>query len=367
MAAGPPVVIEAVVAAALPPAAREHVLGDLRERFSTTPQYVADAARVVPRVIWSQLRRQTDVLLLVVQACFLWVVIRPDTLWSTYGVAATLKFVIPLAAALVGLLAAEVYATPCHAADEDLDLAFDRALGKAAVAGLTAVCAFLFSEQVLRWLPLGPEWLLPRPILVRGSLGGFLMLLPLNISWEMLVRPSLPPLGPTLLQASTADVIRMKARHLQRRHWGLAVWAWLGIHAARAGWQLVRTPQTAVALRIAGFAILAAAGYATYGLCREFAKRKRWRTAGTIPAYRAALEAHRDAFRRSWLRYVVPFVAAQLAVTLQFAIDHPQWWWPNVAQMLNAIAIAMILRQVSRCWIAVLQRHIDALGPLAQP
>jgi hypothetical protein len=360
MAAGPPVVIEAVIAAALPPAAREHVLGDLRERFSTTPQYVADAARVVPRVVWSQVRRRADPLLVVVQASFLWVVIRPDT--PTDSVSAALKYIIPLVAALLGLIAAEVYSTPCQAADGDLDLAFDLALRKAAVAGLIAACAFLFSEQVLRSLPLGPEWLLPRPMLVKGSLGGFLMLLPLNISWEMLVRTSSPAPRPAPDQSLTADVIQMKARHLQRRHWGLAVWAWLGVHAVRAGWQLVRAPQTAASLRMAGFAILAAAGYATYGLCRELRNSKRWRTAGTIPAYRAALEDHRDAFRRSWLRYVVPFVAAQCALLLQSAIDHPQWWWPYVAQMLNAIVIALILRQVSLRWIAVLQRDIDVLG-----
>jgi hypothetical protein len=40
----------------------------------------------------------------------------------------------------------------------------------------------------LRLLGAGPGWMLPRPALVNGVMGGFLMLLPLHVAWEMLFR-----------------------------------------------------------------------------------------------------------------------------------------------------------------------------------
>jgi hypothetical protein len=43
MEAGPPKVIEAVVRTLVPPASREHVLGDLRERYVSPGRYVIDA------------------------------------------------------------------------------------------------------------------------------------------------------------------------------------------------------------------------------------------------------------------------------------------------------------------------------------
>ena len=43
--AGPPVLIESVVRLLLPPPTREHVLGDLAERYSTPARYVGEALR----------------------------------------------------------------------------------------------------------------------------------------------------------------------------------------------------------------------------------------------------------------------------------------------------------------------------------
>src|SRR5215468_8543142 len=53
----PPKLIEAIVAKLLPPACRENVLGDLRERCTSTPHYILDALRAVPFVVTSQSRR----------------------------------------------------------------------------------------------------------------------------------------------------------------------------------------------------------------------------------------------------------------------------------------------------------------------
>ena len=60
----PPGWLERVVASALPPDARECVMGDLLERFQRAPramatsQFLADAAGILPAVIASRLRRE---------------------------------------------------------------------------------------------------------------------------------------------------------------------------------------------------------------------------------------------------------------------------------------------------------------------
>ena len=47
----PPVLIDAVVRALIPPACREHVVGDLWERYRSPWQFVLDAARTIPFVL----------------------------------------------------------------------------------------------------------------------------------------------------------------------------------------------------------------------------------------------------------------------------------------------------------------------------
>jgi hypothetical protein len=67
MEASPPPIIEAVVGLLLPPACREHVLGDSCERFTSPRRYLLDAARTVPLVVWSQVRRTSTITLVVAE------------------------------------------------------------------------------------------------------------------------------------------------------------------------------------------------------------------------------------------------------------------------------------------------------------
>ena len=54
----------------IPPAAAEHVLGDLAETSSTTGQYLRRLASVLPHVIWSQVRRRATIAGLVFNTLF---------------------------------------------------------------------------------------------------------------------------------------------------------------------------------------------------------------------------------------------------------------------------------------------------------
>jgi hypothetical protein len=60
MSPGPSKIVEAIVAALVPPACREEVLGDLHERFKSPLQYFFEAVCTVQLVILSRMRRTAD-------------------------------------------------------------------------------------------------------------------------------------------------------------------------------------------------------------------------------------------------------------------------------------------------------------------
>jgi hypothetical protein len=65
---GPSTPIEGVVRLLTPPACREHVLGDLWERYRSPGQYLKDATLTLPFVIVSRIRRTSSAPLLAFQA-----------------------------------------------------------------------------------------------------------------------------------------------------------------------------------------------------------------------------------------------------------------------------------------------------------
>jgi hypothetical protein len=109
-------VIEKSVGIFIPPACREEVLGDLRERNEGIQLFLYDALRTVPFVILSRVRRTTDSVVLLMQAfcCYVsfltaaWVVER-SIISRQEGL---LRLAIPCAIALVMLMLADAYADP---------------------------------------------------------------------------------------------------------------------------------------------------------------------------------------------------------------------------------------------------------------
>jgi hypothetical protein len=68
---GPPERLEWLVQALIPPAAREAVAGDLRELYRSPPQYIAMAARTIPFVLASHIRRNANPPVLAIQGFFM--------------------------------------------------------------------------------------------------------------------------------------------------------------------------------------------------------------------------------------------------------------------------------------------------------
>ena len=113
----PPRVLEAALRFLLPPACREHVLGDLHERFESTRQYVNEGLRVLPAVVASRIRRTLDFELLVMRAFALfgsfvaaaWLLGQTRFLYRSQGF---WILAIPTGLALTGLVFVEAYADP---------------------------------------------------------------------------------------------------------------------------------------------------------------------------------------------------------------------------------------------------------------
>jgi hypothetical protein len=109
-------VIEKVVGIFIPPACREEVLGDLRERNEGAQLFIYDALRTVPFVIVSRIRRTTDSVVLLMEAFCCYVsflavalVAEPVLLKTREGL---LRLAIPGAIALAVLVVADAYANP---------------------------------------------------------------------------------------------------------------------------------------------------------------------------------------------------------------------------------------------------------------
>jgi hypothetical protein len=109
-------VIEKLIGIFIPPACREEVFGDLRERNEGIQLFIYDALRTIPLVIVSRIRRTTDSVVLLMEAfccyvSFLAVAMATERtlLASREGL---LRLGIPGAIALFVLVIADAYADP---------------------------------------------------------------------------------------------------------------------------------------------------------------------------------------------------------------------------------------------------------------
>lgn len=168
----PPRPIEFFVGLLLPPASREHVLGDLHERCTGPVQYVGDAILTVPLVIASRIRRVTDPDVFLMEALSLYVaylgsalILAPAVLYRPWGL---LRLAIPAAVALMVSTLAAAYSDPRRRSP--LQPIRDAAIGVA--------CAFL-CQDALSLVARG--WVLPGWVMAAGSCMSLLLISALRI------------------------------------------------------------------------------------------------------------------------------------------------------------------------------------------
>jgi len=114
---GPSKIVEAIVGFFIPPACRESVLGDLRERFGSARQYKLEAIRTVPMVILSRIRRTTDPQVLLMEAFAIYVSF-VGVVWGFGDMSflerqqGYLRLAIPTAVTVLALVLLDAYANP---------------------------------------------------------------------------------------------------------------------------------------------------------------------------------------------------------------------------------------------------------------
>jgi hypothetical protein len=137
----PPALVERLVRLLVPPIEREHVMGDLSERFVSTRQYLFDALGVVPYVVASRIRRTTHIVGIAFLALIFWVGFFQGPA-QTHWIVAT----IPTAVAIVALLLRGAYRVPRVVTPRDA--AVEIAIYAGAV-GLTEALLALFAPHLL--------------------------------------------------------------------------------------------------------------------------------------------------------------------------------------------------------------------------
>ena len=161
MRPAPPKALEALLGFLIPYAYREHMLGDLHERYIGPWRYVSDAAGTVPRVILSRIRRTTDPQLFLVEASALYFSFLAAAWWlggSTFleERSAFLRLAIPAVAAMLALVLGDAYALP------------DDRLLRTSVREAALGAAFMFVSQAALWA-IYPPWVLPSWVLFGGG------------------------------------------------------------------------------------------------------------------------------------------------------------------------------------------------------
>jgi len=116
MEPGPSQIAEALVYWLLPPACREEILGDMRERNQNSAQFLVEAISTVPSVIYSRIRRTTDAVVALMEVVAIYTVfvmtarwLDNELLFDKYGFA---RLAIPPVTFLVAIVLADAYSVP---------------------------------------------------------------------------------------------------------------------------------------------------------------------------------------------------------------------------------------------------------------
>jgi hypothetical protein len=116
MEPGPDKISEAFAGLLLPPACREEVLGDMRERRVSWAQYVLDATMIIPCVISSRIRRTTDSVVALTEAVSMYTAFVMAAWWLDRAILSAeggfVRLAFPPAIFLLATILADAYSNP---------------------------------------------------------------------------------------------------------------------------------------------------------------------------------------------------------------------------------------------------------------
>ena len=341
--ARPPALIDAVVRTLIPPASREHVMGDLWERYRSPLRFVLDAVKTMPFVIASRIRRTSTVGALVVQAFVLCVGLAA-------GSGGFVPAVAPLVVMLLTLVLRDAYKKSVSLSAKQV-LA-DVAFGAGGMLASQAVLAATAPHLLMR---------------VWGFAGGLVVL-----GMVYLIRLQNPGLGafPRQVYAqrpATLDALVTEVRLYERMgRRAILIEALAGVVLALVFIVPLASSQNWF-LRI-GWAL--ASAYGVY--VAVFVSRHRPQPmpdglgfVESLAHYRQELVRRQDLAHTLWRWYLLPFAPAMVFIlsgSAMVAAGRGRPVWPAAVMVAIAVGIGAIVHAGSRDAARKLGVRIGALG-----
>ena len=222
MEARPHPLVEAFIGWLLPPACREHVLGDLYERNVSTSQYVGDAARTIPFAIWGQIRRTSSAPLVAAELGAVYVAFL-SALGSFPGAfgdrSAPLRVGIPALAALAAVVIRDAWVGKRPRPNASHSRRRSAGIACAAV-----------SQTLLAVV--GSPLALPSNVLWAGSATGLALLSGVRIALSPGNSTAIPNAGEDQMNSASSNAQGRMQRDLRLWWWTIAVLGlsgWLGL------------------------------------------------------------------------------------------------------------------------------------------
>jgi hypothetical protein len=169
----PPKLLENLFRLLLPPASREHVLGDLQERYISPKLYAIEALAVLGPVIISRIRRTTDIQVFLMETLTVYLSFAAAGWYLSeqsflYDHAGFVRLAIPTSVAVVSLLFCNAYSSP------------ERKSFITPILQSTGSLSLAFLGQAVVFDTL-PNFAVPFSTLLYGSLLSVLLVSPLRI------------------------------------------------------------------------------------------------------------------------------------------------------------------------------------------
>jgi hypothetical protein len=347
----PPEVIAKLVHALVPPASREHVLGDLNERYVSPRQYLSDALRTLPFVIASRLRRTTHPLGLLLAGAFLWWAV----FWGNRQESAYAAL-IPTLITLITLALRDVYrgVTPKWSRAAAIDIAI-------------AASGVLLSQALL--LLAAPSLLLTRDTLLVGFPLGFVILFAVRLQ---------SPTGfhqpPGFARSISMQELRVEITQFEttiRRAVRVEMVACIAvalIFLVAFPWSPSPSPSPPVA-KVGSVLTGAAALFVWWFLHRYGRVRPIAETLGfgeSIVAYRAELERRRRLSQSYGWWYVTPLMTGMGLMMIGPQLQRPNSLFGVSLTVLILVAVGVILVLVHRAGARKAEQRIEQLRVVSE-
>ncbi len=348
MEARPPEILTRFVRVLVPPANREHVLGDLAEQYKSPRKYLIEALVTLPFLIGTQLRRTQHPAAIAFEIFFFWFGVFYGSSQSTWAVAA-----IPTATALIAMIMRDVYRGLMPVQPR-----------QAIVDALTFAGATLLSQAVVAVL--APDLLLSRMALYVGFPIGCVLVFVTRFVIVGNVNTQLQAANARSLTReqlvgeihNTQEVLRRQVRVEMGA--GVCVAAGFALMCAFAPNVTVRS---ALALMAAGGAFIALY-LISYARVRPM--RADLGFDASLAHYRSYLQRMHQLYRTAVWWYVLPLAIGSVVLVIAMAVRSSDPL-PVLFAGLALIAVLGLSVQQMNGWAASkVQRRLDQLSLLKE-